>query len=361
MKKWILLLVNVLMLMVLLSGCMLAQPVATESNEDTFCGFWLIYDRWENDDTHVFDINSETEQMLLAIQPEQGAVNLARQAKYTSAIGDVKKHFNVHNNGNTREESIEIAGTIYLLDDDDFRHQEDMAREVWIEEDVTQSFQDWYTAMAKESGDSDTLKPGDSVRLYISQENIDAHGAELMEIAKEAGIQLTLAHESPRRLQAVAVYQRTDGSLYADANSLKHLLQADSSYSKFVETKSSDGKTIKKEKVTITITAKKIDALSLVRLVEMDAQNYPLRTTELTKAEINTLAQQEMAFHPESDAAYVIVEETYQKKAGDSYKKRTVYNPPPEGDYSAQLHTFHFPLDSGLTEAAYMNISFESK
>ena len=361
MRKRILLWVISLLLVALLAGCTLARPeiadTAGNGQGDMFCGFYLVYDRWENEDGHVLDINSDTEQMLLAYTKKSGMDKdlPAYVTKSGSSIGEVALSVG----GKEGEEAaIDIKGTIYLVDDEDQSLQEQGYREIWLQDDVVQAFRDFYVQPPEDMGREDLLPPGETIIVYISREQIDMHGPELEKIAGDAGIHLILKSESPKRLTSIPVYQRADGTLYADENSLRFIMSDNSSHTQTVEhTQTINGKTTKK-RVSATISAKMVDALKTVRLVEMNAQNMPLRTTEVTLGDMRSLAAQGKPFRAGKDAAYLIVEETYETKVKDTYVKRTVYSPNRSGDSSWLPHTFHFPLENGLTEAASMNIAF---
>ena len=353
--------VTSILLLALLTGCTLARPeiadTAANSQGDTFCGFWLVYDRRENDDKHVFDVDSDTEQMLLAYtKPSDMEKEFPIYANKTgSSLGEVALSVS----GKEGEESaIDIKGTIYFLNDEDQSLQEQGYREIWLQDDVVQTFRDFYIQPAEGISRDDLLSPGETIIVYIPQEQIDRHGQELTKLAEDAGGHLILKSESPRRLTATPVYQRADGTLYADESSLHFMMNDSSSTTQTVEhTQTINGKTTKK-RVSATISAKMVDALKTVRLVEMDAQNMPLRAAEVTLSDMRSLAKQGKPYRVGKDAAYVIVEETYETKAKDTYVKRTAYSPNQGGDASWPLHTFHFPLENGLTEAASMNIAF---
>jgi len=302
------------------------------SQGDTFCGFWLVYDRWENYDKHIFDVNSDTEQMLLTytgtLENELG--DLVRHTKYNSSVGDVSHSVNLLNE---EEEQYEIKGTIYLLDEDQSMRELGYD-EVWLQGDVVQSFRDFYVQPTEGVSQDDVIQPGESIIAYISQEQIDRHGQELMQIAGKAGIQLILKSESPRQLKGIPVYQRSDGTMYANENSMHFLMNDDSSTTQTVEYKQTiNGKTAKK-RISVTISVNMMDALQTVRLVEMDAQNEMLRSTEAPPEYIQSLAKQQRPFAAGKDCAYLIVEETYETTQGESYVKRTVYSPPKKDAYA---------------------------
>jgi predicted transcriptional regulator len=101
-----------------------------------------------------------------------------------------------------------------------------------------------------------------------------------------------------------------------------------------------------------------IDELKTVRLLEMNSDNTLLRSSEATLKDIQAWAKQESPYTVSKDAAYLIVEETYETKQGTAYVKHTVYDRPQRNDVIKPLHTFHFPRENGLTEAASMNIEF---
>ncbi len=349
--------INGLLLVALLSGCTLARPEAADTaGGDTFCGFWLIYDRRENEEEHVFDVNSETEQMLLAYTGtlENELDEPVRQTKYSSSVGDVSHSVHLLNE---EEEQYEIKGTIYLIDEEQSMRETDY-NEVWLQGDVVQSFLDFYVQPPEGKSQDGMIQPGKNTIVYIPQEQIDRHGQELMQIAEKAGMQLILKSESPRQLKGIPVYQRADGTIYADESSMHCLMNDHSSTTHTMEhTQTINGKTNKK-RFSVTISVNRIDALQTVRLVEMDAQNVMLRSTEATLEYIQSLAKQQKPFRAGKDCAYLIVEETYGTTQGESHVKRTVYSPANKDAYENLLHTFHFPKDNGLTEAAFMNIAF---
>lgn len=350
-----------LLVIALLTGCTLAKPeftnTASNSQGDTFCGFWLVYDRWENDDKHVFDVNSDTEQMLLAYtRPSDMEKELpAYGSRSGASMGEIALSISGKEG---EEETIDIKGTIYVLDEEDQSLNEQGYREIWLQGDVVQSFRDFYIQPPEGISRDDLLSPGETIIVYIPQEQIDRHGQELIKLAKDAGGHLILKSESPRRLISIPVYQKADGTLYASDTSPRFMMSDNSSHTQTVEyTRTIKGKTIKK-RVSATISARMVDALKTVRLVEMSAQNMPLRTAEVTLSDMRLLAEKGEPYRAGKDAAYLIVEETYETKAKATYVKRTVYSPSQSGDASWPLHTFHFPLENGLTEAVSMNVAF---
>lgn len=352
---------SVLLLMALLSGCTLAQPefsgTSGNGQADTFCGFWLVYDRQENEDSHAFDINSDTEQMLLEymMMPEEGVQEPAYTSKTGSSIGDSAVSLNYKNDS----VEAEIKGTLYLINNEDQSLLDQGYRQIWLNGDVVQSFRDFYLQPAEGVSEEALLKPGETIIVYIPQEQIDQYGKELKKLAESAGTNLILKSESPRMLRITSIYQRPDGAMYADESSVHFATgSASASYAKTVEnTQTLNGKTTKK-KVTTTISIQWIDELKTVRLVEMNNQNVLLRTAEVTLKDIQTWAKEEKPFAVGKDTAYLIVEETYEANQGVSYVKRTVYDRPQSNDLNKPLHTFNFPKENGLTEAAYMNIAF---
>ncbi len=358
MKKRIRLWINGLLLMALITGCTLAQPeLAGTAGGDTFCGFWLIYDRWENDDHHVFDVDSDAEQMLLryTLPAGDGAAETAQTSKAGSSVGDVAMNLHYKDEG----EEIEIKGTIYLLDEEDPSLKEYGYREIWLYGDVLQSFRDSYIQPPEGMSREDMLKPGETVIVYIPQEQIDKHGRELTQMAEKAGGHLLLKSESPRRLRITPVYQRPDGTVYAENGGIHFILGTDGvSHTRSVEqTQTVNGKTTKR-KVTATISAQWVDALKTVRLVEMNAQNEAVRSREVTIDDMQSWAKQEKPYALGEGSAYLIVEETYETKLQNSYIKRTIYSPPKAGDFTKPMHTFRFPLENGLTGAVSMHIAF---
>jgi hypothetical protein len=348
---------NVLLLMELLSGCTLAQPqFAGTAGGDTFCGFWLVYDRWENEDSHVFDLSSDTEQMLLEyMMPGDGNAEPAYTSKTGSSVGDAAMSLNYKDEG----VEVDIKGTLYLLGNEDQSLQDQGYREVWLYNDVVQSFRDFYVQPPEGASQEDLLKPGETIILYIPQEQIDLHGQELKKIAEGVGAHLILKNESPRQLKIISVYQRPDGTVYADEGGTHFLMSsAGMSTTQTVEnTQTVGGKTTKK-KVTATVSVQWIDKLKTVRLLEMNDQNVLVRMYEATEENIQAWAKREKPFAAGKDTAYLVVEETYETKQGGSYVKRTVYDRPQSNDLNKPLHIFHFPKENGLTEAAYMSIDF---
>ena len=353
--------INVLLLIVLLSGCTLAQPefsgTAGNGQSDTFCGFWLVYDRQENEASHVFDINSETEQMLLEymMMPGDGDGESAYTSKTGSSVGDAATSLYY------KDESVEveIKGTLYLQSNGDQSLQDQGYREIWLYDDVVRSFRDFYIQPPEGASGEDVLKSGETIIVYIPQEQIDLHGLELNKLAEDVGAHLIIKSESPRMLRITSVYQQPDGTVYADEGGTHFMMSsAGMSTTQTVEnTQTVNGKTTKK-KVTATITVQWIDALRTVRLLEMNDQNVLLRTSEATEEDIQAWAKREKPFLAGKDTAYLVVEETYETSQGGSYVKRTVYDRPQSKDLIKPLHTFHFPKENGLTEAAYMNIDF---
>jgi hypothetical protein len=347
--------------MALLTGCTLAQPefsgTAGNGQGDTFCGFWLVYDRLENEDRHVFDLSSDTEQMLLEymMMPGDGNGEPAYTTKTGSSVGDAATSLNYKNEG----VEVDIKGTLYLLRNEDQNLQDQAYREVWLYDDVVQSFRDFYIQPPEGAGQEDLLKQGETIILYIPQEQIDLHGQELKKIAEGAGVHLILKNESPRQLKIISVYQRPDGTVYADEGGTHFMMSsAGMSTTQTVEnTQTVNGK-ITKKKVTATVSVQWTDELKTVRLVEMNDQNVLVRTHEATEEDIQAWAKREKPFTSGKDTAYLIVEETYETKQGGSYVKRTVYDRPQSNDSNKPLHIFHFPKENGLTEAAYMSIEF---
>ena len=362
MRKRILLLADALLFAALLTGCTLARPEVTDtvSRGDAFCGFWLVYDRWENLDSHVFDVDSQTEQMLLAYTQ---ATDMEREMPaYVNRAGSSLGEVALAVGGKEGEEStLDIKGTLYLLKEKGQSVQEQADREIWLYGDVVQSFREGYIEIPEDAQNPGELTPGQNVTVYIPQQEIEVHGRELMELAQSAGVKLALKSESPRYVTITPVLQRPDGTLYPEENNRHHASVYDTcgySHTQTLEqTQIINGKTIK-NKVSAAVAIQMIDALQSVRLVEMNAQNMPVRTTEATLGDMRVWAKQQKPFLAGEDCGYVIVEEMYETAQGESYVKRTVYNPPQGDGYANLLHTFHFPLENGLTETASVNIAF---
>ncbi len=348
---------NVLLLMALLSGCTLAQPeFAGSAGSDMFCGFWLVYDRQENEDSHVFDINSDIEQMLLQYtMPGDKVGEPVKTSKTGSSVEAGALSMNYKDDG----VEVEIKGTLYLVNNEDQSLQDEGYRQVWLNGDVVQSFRDFYVQPPEGVSVEGALKPGETIIVYIPQEQIDQNGQELMKLAEGIGAHLILKNESPRMLKIISVYQRPDGTMYADESGVHFFVgTASTSYSQTVEnTETINGKTAKK-KVTAAISVQWIDELKTVRLVEMNDQNVLLRTAEATAEDIQAWTKREKPFMAGKDTAYLIVEETYETKQGVSIIKRTVYDRPQNNDLNMPVHIFHFPKENGLTESAYMSIDF---
>ena len=361
MKKQIVLWINILLLLALLTGCTLARPEGTDASvngqEGAFCGFWLLYDRWENEESHVFDMDSDTEQVMLAymLMPGEDRQELAHTTKTGSSVTDVSSSLNFKDDG----VEIELKGTIYVLEEGDQEILEQEYREIWLNGDAVQSFRDMYLEPPEGMDGEGTLKPGETLLIYIPQEQIDKNGRILKDMAEQAGVHLILKSESPRQLKVVSVYQRPDGTVYANEGGVRFMLNGTgSSFTQTVEnTQTVNGK-LTKRKLTATVSAQKIDRLMNVRLVEMNDQNNVLRAADASLSDIQSWAKAEKSFIPGKDCAYLIVEETYQILQGETYMKRTTYSRPPKADTIKPLHVFHFPKENGLTETAYMNIGF---
>jgi hypothetical protein len=347
------------LLIALLSGCTLAQPeLMGTAGSDTFCGFWLIYDRQENESSHVFDINSDTEQMMLEymIMPGDGVHDLTYATKAGSSVGGAAANLSYKDDG----VEIEIKGTIYLLDNEDQSLQEKGYREVWLYDDVVQAFRDFYIHPPEGMSSEEVPKPGETIIVYIPQEQIGLHGMELKKLAESAGAHLILKSESPRMLKIVSVFERPDGTVYADESGVRFSMSSfGSSFSQTVEnTETLNGKTTKK-KVTAEITVQWLDELKTVRLLEMDSQNVPVRSWKAAAEDIKAWSKREKPYEAGKDTAYLIVEETYETKQGTAYVKRTVYDRPQSNDLNKPVHTFHFPTENGLTETVYLSIDFQ--
>lgn len=360
MKKRILLWTNTLLLLALLSGCTLAQPelsgTSGNGQGDTFCGFWLVYDRQENENSHEFNINSDTEQMLLQYMtmPDDG-----EEPAYTSKTGSSVDAGGLSMNYKDDGVEIEIKGTLYLQSNEDQSLQDQGYREIWLYDDVVASFRDLYVDPPEGMNRDGILKAGETIIVYIPREQIGQNGQELKKLAEGAGAHLILKSESPRQLEIVSVYQKPDGTVYANESGTHFVMGSNGmSTTQTVETKQTvNGKTTKK-RVTATISVQWIDALKTVRLLEMNSQNVLLRSYEASSSDIQAWAKREKPFSPGKDTAYVIVEETYETAKGGSYVKRTVYDRPQSDDLNKPLHIFHFPMENGLTQTAYMSIDF---
>ena len=357
MKKQIILWIDMLLLVALLSGCTLAQPeFAGSAGGDTFCGFWLVYDRQENEASHEFNINSDTEQMLLQyLMPGDNSNEPVNTSKAGSSIEAGGLSMNYKDDG----VEIEIKGTLYLVNSEDQSLQDQGYREIWLYEDVVASFRDFYADPPEGMNREDALKAGETIIVYIPKDQIEQNGRELNKLAEDAGAHLILKSESPRQLEIVSVYQKPDGTVYADESGTHFMMGSyGMSTTQTVETTQTvNGKTTKK-RVTATISVQWIDALKKVRLLEMNGDNALLHSYEASSDDIQAWAKREKPFSPGKDTAYLIVEETYETEKGDGYVKRSVYDRPQSRDSNKPLHTFHFPKENGLTEAAYMSIDF---
>jgi hypothetical protein len=313
--------------MALLSGCTLAQPeFAGTAGSDTFCGFWLVYDRQESGESHIFDVNSDTEQMMLEyMMMPDGGTEPAYTSKAGSSVGDSAMSLNYTDDG----VEVDIKGTLYLINNEDQTLQNPGYRQVWFNGDVVQSFRDFYITPPEGVSGEALLKPGETIIAYIPREQINLHGQEMTKLAEDAGAHLILKSESPRMLRIAPVYQRPDGTVYADESGVHFAMSSGtSSYTQTVENSETiNGKTTKK-KVTAVISVQWIDELKTVRLLEMSVQNVLLRSSEATFDDIQAWAKREKPYTAGKDTAYLIVEETYETKQGVSYVRRTVYDRP---------------------------------
>jgi len=149
------------------------------SQGDAFCGFWLRYDRLENEDQHVFDISSETEQMLFSYMdmPENGRQEIGYNFKSGSSLGDVAQNIKVTDEG----DEVDIKGTLYLLEEDQ-TIQEQGYEEIWLQGDVVQSFRNNYIEWPEGTDQEGMLRSGQTVIVYIPQDQIVQHGQELTEM-----------------------------------------------------------------------------------------------------------------------------------------------------------------------------------
>lgn len=360
MRKRIWLWINGLLLIALLTGCTLAQPVFTGmAGGDTFCGFWLIYDRQENMDSHEFDIDSETELMLLTYlyTPDDGQEPYYLTKSVGTALGNVSSHLNAKDGGR----DIDIKGTIYLQAEDGQSVPEGVTYEIWLYGDVVQSFRENYLAQTADTDDDMYLKPGQSALVYIPENEIEKHGQELIDMAKAAGVHLLFESESPRYLRIVSVMQRPDGTLYADKDNMHHAYinaNADYGFTQSVDhTETVNGKQTK-NRVTAEISTKLVDALTGMRLIEMNGQNMPAKVVDVTLEQLRTWSKQRTPYQVDKGNAYLIIEEAYETYEGKGYIERTVYSPPVSGEYKDTSHESYLPSDSGLAEGVSLDIAF---
>jgi hypothetical protein len=293
--------------------------------------------------------------MLEYMMMPDGGTEPAYTSKTGSSVGDSSASLNYTDNG----VEVDIKGTLFLINNEDQTLQNPGYRQVWFNGDVVQSFRDFYITPPEGVSGEALLKPGETIIAYIPREQINLHGQEMTKLAEDAGAHLILKSEIPRMLRIAPVYQRPDGTVYADESGVHFAMSSGtSSYTQTVENSETiNGKTTKK-KVTAAISVQWIDELKTVRLLEMNAQNVLLRSSKATFDDIQAWAKREKPYTAGKDTAYLIVEETYETKQGVSYVKRMVYDRPQSNDLNKPLHTFHFPKENGLTEAAYMSIDF---
>ncbi len=360
MRKWMLIILSALVLLPMVTGFTLAKPEATSTpaSGDVFCGLWLVYDREENMEAHTFDPGSEAEQALLIyrLPAEDGGGEPAYTSKTGAALGEVSTNMHVKDDV---EEEVEIKGTLYVIPEKDQDLWQQADHEMWFYEDVVNAFAG---SLQKPEGTDDFgyIKPGQTALVYISPEQMEAHGQEMMDMAQKAGVTLLLGTQSPRHVMAAPVFMRPDGTLYADANN-RHRVSitagTTAGFSMSVEnTETINGKTTKK-RVTANLSVKTVDTLKAVRMVEMGKDNTPVKTEELSFDALRALALQQKPYAADAQANYVLAEETYETAAGESYIKRTVISPPAGGG-TESFQIFCLPLDNGLTEAVSLAFSF---
>lgn len=313
------------------SGLSLARP-ADDASADVFAGYWVMYAGiW---DAAAFDPEDDAAQCLLVYQ-KGDQEDTYREIQVGSAFDEVNQAINITDGG----EEYALTATLYLIEGETEAAAEaaaaaatsDMA--LWLEDDPVESLRG---ALEGESGQT--------VTAYLSQEALDAYGAALREVAAEAGCTLTLATESPRELRFVAVYQRADGSLYAEeyGDTFSGILDGMGFSGSETQSVTVNGET-RSETVSVSVTIRVVPALASVRLIEMSAENEPLRAAEITKAD--------EAYDAGADCAYLVVEET----SADGSVARTLYDRA-GGDVT---HARHYPRADGMTETASLAIRFQ--
>jgi len=346
--RWIKFAALVLMLAVL-SGCSLALPEDAVPSQDAFVGFWVIYDSWENEDAHKFDLEDDDEQYFLAYEGKD-ASGPYNTSKTGTAFGDVHRDEKTTDDG----EGHILSGTMYLIQGE---WSELPPQEVWLEEgDVIQSLKLALEPEPEKEDGAPEMEDTDAIMAYTSQDQIDAHGAELIKIAKDAGYNLTLATESPRLLRFAPVYQRPNGSFYAgEFDQTVGGAVGDYGYSRSqIQTETLNGKS-RKETTTVSVTVKSTEPLLSVRLIEMSATDERIASTPISRTEVELRLENDEPYEPSAACAYVIVEETYV----DGGVKRSVYDRPKEGgDGSESWHILRYPREDGLAEGGTLNIQF---
>ncbi len=322
--KWAAL-VLVLVGLIGLAGCSLALPEEVGTGE-TFAGYWITYGVW--DDARTFDPEAEDTQCLVTYRTGEGE-DAERTLSVGKAFSEVHQTVNVSDAG----EEYSLSATLYLIEDDVAAETSDL--EIWLEGDVVESL--------RMTLEEDGYGCG-NVTTYLSQKELDAHGAELEAVAAEYGCKLTFATESPRKLRFHAVYRRADGSLYAD--DFSHFINVPldgSGFSGSVTNSETVNGKIQADTVSVSVTVKAVPALSSARIIEMNAENEPLRISALTQAD--------GTYETGDDCAYAIVEETY----ADASVARFAYS----RNRAGETHTFRYPRADGMTDAVPLDIGFE--
>lgn len=317
--KWILL-VLVVAAFTGFAGFRLVRP-ADMAAGNVLVGYWATYG--DMSDEAVFDPQDAGAQCLL-----QYVEGEDRMQRIGSAFGNVHQSYNLKD----RSEEYGLSAMLFLVADSDAETQfSDI--EVELEGDVVESLR---AVLANESMCD--------VTAYVSQHALELHGAELMAIAAENGCTLTLSTKPPLDLRLYAVYQRADGSLYADGNPQTFGAPLDGVGFSGSATYSETVNGVTKEKtVTVGITVQVVSPLSSVRVVEMSAENKPL-----CSAAINGMDE---TYEAGADCAYVVVEETHD----DHSVSRFLYN---RSDVNT-CHTRHYPLPNGFTDAVALYIRFQ--
>lgn len=345
-----------LLLAAALAGCSLALPQEEAQREDDIVGFWAIYDRYENRAGHELDIGDQNEQFLLLLPSELGEDNY-RDLRVTGSFGDASTHINVTDAG----VEYTISGTLYLVRDENRNPYESFDQEIWLYDDVVASFRDYLDPSAWAEGGAapaaEIFVPGTMV-AYLPQDQIDLYGEELMRLAKEMGVDLTLRTESPRMLTVYSVYRRADGTLYAPDMGTSFdggFLDGFGHSMSTSRSQTVNGVVTEETSVSISLTVKTVKQLSSVRVIEMSAAHEAIRERALTEEEIRRMMEAEESYLPAAECAYVIVEELH----ADGSAARSLYSRPAANDLHAPvLHTLRYPREDMLTEAAHLAIDF---